>query len=170
MKRIITTLCIFSLCLFAGAQEVDSTLHVGYISYSEALKAMPQYAAAQKSLEELKATYDAELDRSEKEFSKLFEEYVDGQKSFPENILLKRQKELQQLMEQTIAFKDEAKRLLASAEAELMLPVQKELRERLAKIGKRKGLAFILNTDNDNVPWIDSEQGEDITADVIGKE
>lgn len=170
MKKILVTLCLLSLCLVTVAQEADSTLHVGYLSYDEALKAMPQYAAAQKSLNELKATYESELERSEKDFSKLFEEYVDGHQSFPENILLKRQKELQQLMEQTMTFKEEAKRLLANAEAELMLPVRKELNERLAKVGKRKGLTFILNTDNNNVPWISSERGEDITADVIGGE
>ena len=98
----------------------------GYLSYGEALKQMPLYADAQKSLEQLKTTYKQELDRSEQEFSKLFEEYVDGQKSFPENILLKRQKELQQLLEQTLAFKDETQRLLTNAEAELMLPVNKQ--------------------------------------------
>ena len=139
----------------------------GYLSYGEALKQMPLYADAQKSLEQLKTTYKQELDRSEQEFSKLFEEYVDGQKSFPENILLKRQKELQQLLEQTLAFKDETQRLLTNAEAELMLPVNKQLNEAIAKVARQKGLAFVLNTDDNNCPYVNGNMGENITAEVI---
>lgn len=154
----------------AQTTETAPASHIlfGYLSYSEALKQMPLYADAQKSLEQLKATYKQELERSEQEFSKLFEEYVDGQKSFPENILLKRQKELQQLLEQTLAFKDETQRLLTNAEAELMLPVNKQLNETIANVARRKGFAFVINTDANNCPYVNGNMGENITAEVIG--
>ena len=71
----------------------------GYLSYSEALREMPEYARSQEKLAGLQKKYDEELARSEKEFNLKFVEFLDGQKNFPENILLKRQKELQDLME-----------------------------------------------------------------------
>lgn len=152
------------------AEEVMATLNrFGYLSYNEALRSMPSYEKAQKSLQELRKQYADELSRSEKEFSKQYAEYVDGQKSFPDNILLKRQKELQQLMEQGLEFKAEAKRLLEKAESELMQPVHQELKAVLARIGKKRGYAYILNTDNNACPFVNGELGDDITADVIAE-
>lgn len=167
MNRIIITF-VFALCAMAcNAQEASLLSRFAYISYGEVLKSMPAYAAAQKSLADLRANYDNELKRTDEEFSKQFAEYVDGQRTFPENILLKRQKELQQLMEQGLAFKEEARRLLAQAETELMQPVHKQLKEVIAKIAKERGYAFVLNTDNNAAPFVDGELGDDITADVM---
>ncbi|MBQ9176273.1 MAG: OmpH family outer membrane protein [Bacteroidaceae bacterium] len=167
MNRIIITF-VFALCAMAcNAQEASLLSRFAYISYGEVLKSMPAYAAAQKSLADLRANYDNELKRTDEEFSKQFAEYVDGQRTFPENILLKRQKELQQLMEQGLAFKEEARRLLAQAEVELMQPVHKQLKEVIAKIAKERGYAFVLNTDNNAAPFVDGELGDDITADVM---
>ncbi|MBR1378298.1 MAG: OmpH family outer membrane protein [Bacteroidaceae bacterium] len=167
MNRIIITF-VFALCAMAcNAQEASLLGRFAYISYGEVLKSMPAYAAAQKSLADLRANYDNELKRTDEEFSKQFAEYVDGQRTFPENILLKRQKELQQLMEQGLEFKEEARRLLAQAEVELMQPVNKQLKEVIAKIAKERGYAFVLNTDNNAAPFVDGELGDDITADVM---
>ena len=167
MNRIIITF-VFALCAMAcNAQEASLLSRFAYISYGEVLKSMPAYAAAQKSLADLRANYDNELKRTDEEFSKQFAEYVDGQRTFPENILLKRQKELQQLMEQGLEFKEEARRLLAQAEVELMQPVNKQLKELIAKIAKERGYAFVLNTDNNAAPFVDGELGDDITADVM---
>lgn len=141
----------------------------GYLSYNEALRSMPSYVKAQAQLKELKKKYADELARSEKEFSRQYAEYVDGQKDFPDNILLKRQKELQQLLEQGLEFKEEAKRLLEKAESELMMPIHQQLKEVLARFGTQRGYAYILNTDNNSYPFINGELGEDITADVIAE-
>lgn len=141
----------------------------GYFSYNEAMKSMPEYIQAQNSLDKLKKYYDQEMDRSEQEFTKKFSEFIDGYKSFPENIMLKRQKELQQLMNQSIAFKNEAQQLLTKSEEELMAPVHAKMKEALHKIGIERNYNYILNTDNNAYPFINTTngQGEDITNDII---
>lgn len=166
-KKVFVTI-LLALCAFTCyAQEADIPApRFGYLSYDEALKSMPAYAEAQKKLEELKASYDKELQYSESEFSKQYGEYIDGMKSFPENILLKRQKALQQLMEQSISFKDEAKRLLSKAEDELMQPVHERLKAAIAAVAKQHGYEFVLNTDNNAAPYVNGEVGADITAEV----
>lgn len=151
------------------SQAAPAQQKFGYISYSKALEAMPEYTKAQQSLAELRTAYDNELKRSEEAFNKQFEEYIDGQKSFPQNILLKRQKELQQLMEQSVAFKQEAQRLISQAEAEMMTPVNERLNGILAEIGTKNGFAYILNTDNNSYPFINPAQGIDITEEVLAK-
>lgn len=186
MKTILPFLFLFaSLTAMAQSTDTDSTtisasteqmtdagfhnavMRFGYLSYSRVLHSMPQYVQAQKSLKELRATYDRELSRSEDAFNRQFEEYIDGQKAFPENILLKRQKELQQLMEQGIAFKQEAERLISSAETEMMEPLNRQLSKMLNEIGFEHGFAYILNTDNNTYPFINPELGVDITDEVL---
>ena len=144
--------------------------HFGFLSYQEVLKSMPEYAAAIASLEELKKTYDQELVRAEQDFSRKFYEFVDGQKNFPENIMLKRQKELQQLMDESIKFKEEAKKLLTESEEQLMSPLYERLKNVLREVGLEQNYSFILNTDNNSYPFINTTgEGEDCTDIVKAK-
>ncbi len=142
-------------------------LRFGYCSYSEVLKALPEYTIAMAKLDSIKAIYDKELTDSEEDLNKRFTEYIDGQTTYPKNILLKRQKELQLLINQSIEFKEGAQRLLTSAEQELMKPLNQRMKEVLNKIGKDRNYAFILNTDNNSCPFVNDEQGEDITNVVL---
>ena len=149
-------------------QVVIQPQHFGYLSYSDVMKAMPEYEQAMQSIEELKATYDQEMARAEQEFSKKFAEYVEGQKAFPENIMLKRQKELQQLMEQSMLFKKEAQELLTNAEAELLAPVKERLQEAIRAVGKNRNYAYVLNTDANAYPYIsDGGEAENCTDAVL---
>ena len=146
---------------------IIQSLHFGYLSYSEVMKAMPEYQQALQSLAELKESYDEEMTRAEQDFSKKFAEYVDGQKSFPENIMLKRQKELQQLMEQSLQFKNEAQELLTKAEAELMEPIHTKLKEAIVAVGKSHNYIYVLNTDNNAHPYLNQGIAEDCTSAVL---
>ena len=139
----------------------------GYLSYSKVMHSMPEYIQAQKSLGNLRNTYASELKRSEDAFNRQFEEYIDGQKSFPENILLKRQQELQQLMQQSVEFKQEAQRLISKAEAEMMEPIKAKLDDAIVRFGLAKGYAYILNTDANSYPFINPQLGTDITSDIL---
>lgn len=146
---------------------IIQSLHFGYLSYNEVMKAMPEYQQALQSLAELKESYDEEMTRAEQDFSKKFAEYVDGQKSFPENIMLKRQKELQQLMEQSLQFKNEAQELLTKAEAELMEPIHTKLKEAIVAVGKSHNYIYVLNTDNNAHPYLNQGIAEDCTSAVL---
>ena len=152
----------------ATQQVVIQPQHFGYLSYNDVMHAMPEYVQAQKSLEDLKKTYDEEMSRSEQDFTKKFAEYLDGQKSFPENIMLKRQKELQQLMDQGLQFKQGAQELLTKAEAELMEPIHARLTEAIQAVGKKRNYAYVLNTDVNAYPYI-SGDGENCTDAVLSQ-
>ena len=107
------------------------------------------------------------MTRAEQDFSKKFAEYIDGQKTFPENIMLKRQKELQQLMEQSMQFKKEAQELLTKAEADLMEPVNARLKEAIAEVGKKRNYAYVLNTDANAYPYISGEGEAENCTDAV---
>ena len=67
---------------------------------------------AQQKLSDLRAQYNAELQRVEQDFNTKYEEFLEGQREFPETILRKRQTELKELLERNIAFKNESRREL----------------------------------------------------------
>jgi len=163
MKRILTIILTLCAVLTLSAQDSIPVLKFGYLSYEQALKTMPDYAVAQQKLAELRAQYDAEQQRVEQDFNLKYEEFLEGQRDFPETILRKRQTELKELLERNIAFRNESRQLLAKAETEAMAPLKQQLANALAQIAMERGYAFILNTDRDAVPFINPAMGEDVT-------
>ena len=175
MKRNLLYLAFALMSMTASAQQVTAeeiksatvaqpVLRFGYFSFEQVFHTMPGYALAKHNMDELRAKYDAETKRSENEFNAKYEEFLDGQRSFAKSILEKRQAELRELMEKNIAFKAEAARLLKEAEDQAYAPLKTKINEEAQKIGKEKGFAFILNTDNNATPYLSAEMGEDITA------
>lgn len=165
MKRIFFLLiAVFSLS--ASAQNSAPVLKFGFLSYDAALQSMPDYAVVETDMAKLREQYADEQKRVEGEFNKKYEEFLDGQRDFPQTILQKRQSELQELLEKNIAFKKESLRLLEQAQEEAMAPLKARLATVLAKVGTERGLAFILNTDQNATPWISPTMGEDVTEAV----
>ncbi len=138
----------------------------GYFSYQKTFETMPDHTIAQRNMEDLKAKYDKEMQRVEEEFNQKYELFLDGQRDFAPSIRHKRQAELQELMEKNLAFKAEAQRLLKEAQDNAYKPLREKIASALQKVGREKGLAFILNTDNDAAPFIDPAKGFDVQADV----
>lgn len=158
MKKLFLLIVLGVLSLTANAQT-----RFGYFSFDNVLKSMPDYVMAQRSIDDLKQKYDAEMKRAEDEFNSKYEEFLDVQKDLVPAILRKRQAELQEMMQKNINFKNESQRLLKQAEADAFAPVKNKLYNALTKVGQTQGYAFILNTDGDACPYVNPEMGEDAT-------
>lgn len=173
MKHLL--LSVFTLfSLSVGAQTVDSAIVVpavqqsstyifGYFSYREAFEALPEYPVVQKQMADLKAKYEEEAKRAESEFNQKYEDFLAGQRDFPQSILEKRQSELQDLMAKNITFRNESRRLLLAAEKDAYAPLHDKLGKLLNTIGTKEGFAFILNTDDNACPFVNPSQGKDIS-------
>ena len=168
MKRIIGILTLLFVFLGTFAQESKQYMF-GYLSYETALKSMSDYAVVQQQMADLRAQYQAETKRVEDEFNRKYEDFLDGQRDFPKSILQKRQSELQELMEKNIAFREHSLQELAQAEQEAMAPLRIRLIETLGNIGRERGYAFIVDTDQKALPFINPAMGEDITELVTTK-
>lgn len=158
MKKLFLLIVLGVLSLTANAQT-----RFGYFSFDNVLKSMPDYVMAQRSIDDLRQKYDAEMKRAEDEFNSKYEEFLDVQKDLVPAILRKRQAELQEMMQKNINFKNESQRLLKQAEADAFAPVKNKLHNALTKVGQAQGYAFILNTDGDACPYVNPEMGEDAT-------
>lgn len=158
MKKLFLLIMLGVLSLTANAQT-----RFGYFSFDNVLKSMPDYVMAQRSIDDLRQKYDAEMKRAEDEFNSKYEEFLDVQKDLVPAILRKRQAELQEMMQKNINFKNESQRLLKQAEADAFAPVKNKLYNALTKVGQAQGYAFILNTDGDACPYVNPKMGEDAT-------
>jgi len=158
MKRLSFFLPILLFCITASAQ-----IQVGYISYEQVLKELPEYAQAKQDLAALKAKYEAEAQKGEEEFQRKFVDFLQGQKDFPQAIMQKRQAELQTLMDTGVAFRMKSQELIAQAEKDLMQVADNRLKHALLEVGAEYGYICILNTDNNSCPYINPALGVDVT-------
>lgn len=165
MRKYILLLLLSVLPLAASAQA--GLFKFGYFSYSKAFAAMPGYSVAQRDLANLKSQYDAEAKRAQDEFNRQYEDFLEGEKTFAPSILKKRQAELKELMDKNVAFRVEADRLLEQATTNAYAPIKAKLNGVLRRIGADRGYAFIINIDDDDVPYVDASIGEDITPFIL---
>lgn len=141
----------------------------GYVSVQEIMQQMPEYQTTLQKLQDLKKEYDKETEWTEKEFQTKFAEFLQGQSDFPDNILLKRQNELNSLMESGIKFRKNAEKELKNAEEELYAELKKKIYNAIRRVGFERNFAYILNTDADVYPFINNLQGIDATEYVKEK-
>lgn len=145
------------------------SISIGYLSHRNIIKHMPQYADAQRSLKELKNQYEAEAKRSEKEFQAKFEEFLQTQKDLPQTILIKRQNELQSMMDANITFRIKVEALLKDAEEDMMADVKSILKDAINSVAAEQGINIVLNTDGEGVSYVTPGMASDITIPVMQK-
>ena len=180
MKKAFFTLLLIVAGLSGYAQEpqvpivADSTVQaptpkpllIGCLSYDEALRSMPQYAIVEAEMEQLQQAYQAELKRVEDDFNQKYEAFLDGRKDFPRTILLKRQTELQQLLQQNIEFKEKSRAELALARKDKLAPLHAQLSTAISEVARQQQLSLVVNTDANACPFIDPAMARDISTDV----
>ena len=135
----------------------------GYLSYTQVLENMTEYKLAQQQLKDLRAKYEAEAQYNEATFRRQFAEYLQGQKEFPQSIMLKRQRDLQEALEKSLAFRDEAERLLKQAEAEILAPIKARLADAIKMVGGAYNLDYIYNVDTNAMPYVNPALVMDVT-------
>ena len=157
MKRyILILLALVSMTVAAQSK-------FGYVSYGEILKALPEYSLVSTHLDELQAKYEAEVERADREFNQKHAEFIEEQSKFPDNIRMKRHKELMELMEKSMAFKDEINNAMREARREMLKPLRDKIDEALQQLCEDEGYDYILDTDESAYVAINPKRGKDVT-------
>ncbi len=167
IKRL--TLLIVAAAFVMAALAQTTQISYGFISYNDLLRSMPEYAEARQSMQQLRQQYEKEALYNENTFQEMFASFLQGQKDFPKNILLKRQRDLQEAMEKGIAFRAEADSLLTLAEEEMLQPLRQLLDSAITLVGMEHGYEFIVNTDTKAYPFLHPSVAEDANAFVREK-
>lgn len=139
----------------------------GFYSHKEVLVAIPEYLLAIEEFELLKQRCNAEIERNEQELTRKYVAFLDGQQDFPEPILRKRQKELQQMVDNSVLFRDRLKVWLSQAKDSLLAPCNERVDIALAKVCERMDLAYAINSDEIMYRYVNPKYGEEITPLVL---
>ena len=166
MKR---NLILLLLSLAAFTMSAQSTIKYGRLDYDSLLTSMPEYTQVQEQLASLRQQYDKEAAYNEANFKRLFADFLQGQKDFPQNIMLKRQRELQDAMEKSLAFRRSCDSLLVRAEADLLAPLFVKLNAAIQAVGMERGYECIVNTAAGTHPFLHPSLTEDAAPFVIQK-
>lgn len=161
MRRYIFLVMFFPLAAMAQVR-------FGYFNYSELMQKLPEYGQVQADFEELKTRCKMEIERNEQELTRSYVSFLDGQKEFPEPILRKRQKELQDLVDKSVKFRDELKQWLAQARDSLFAPIHAKIDDAVARVCVHNKLAYIVDTERIGYIFVNPENGFDVTEAVLG--
>ena len=162
MRKFIFILMLLPMALMA------QTNTFGYFRYSKVMEQLPEYAQVLKEYNELKKRCDTEIARNEEELTRAYVAYLDGQNEFPEPILRKRQKELQELVDKSIVFREELASWLAGAQDSLMSPLRAKIDDAVGRVCLHNNLAYIIDLDNAGYKFINPVCGFDITRALLG--
>lgn len=160
MRKILLLLMFLPMLLSAQGK-------FGFYSHKEVLMAVPEYLLAIEEFELLKQRCNAEIERNEQELTRKYVAFLDGQQDFPEPILRKRQKELQQMVDNSVLFRDRLKVWLSQAKDSLLAPCNERVDIALAKVCERMDLAYAINSDEVMYRYVNPKYGEEITPLVL---
>ncbi len=167
MKKLLLLTTLMVLCLVQG--RAQSTAKYGTLHYDSLFRAMPEYVEMQKQIKLLREKYDSEANYNEMTFKRQFAEFLQGQKEFPQNILLKRQRDLQESMEKSIAFREDADSLLRQAAEEMKRPITQLLNQAIQAVGAERGYECMVNLDTPSYLYLNPAFTEDATPFVVKK-
>ena len=139
----------------------------GYFSYNAVLDSLPQYHEAMNEYNKLKQRCNEEIEYNELQLTRAYVSYLDGQRNFPEPILRKRQNELQQLIDNSVLFRDQLKSWLREAKDSFCAPCYDTIAVALKRVCTEMKLAYAIDTDKNIYKYINPEMGEDITAYIL---
>ncbi|MBO7247012.1 MAG: OmpH family outer membrane protein [Bacteroidaceae bacterium] len=164
-KQIVLSLFFAFVSLSLSAQQG----YFGYISFNKTVQLMPEYMEAQLKLEQLRADYKNEVERSKREFDRQYTDFMINQDQLSSTIVAKRQKELQLLMDSNVEFRNIANKALEEQRLLLLDPLKQKVLEAVAEVCKEKQLDYVVDTDQRTYLYINTERGSDISHDVYLK-
>ena len=160
LKKIALLVVLFILPLGVMAQS-----KFAHMNSQEVITVMPEFTKAQADLEALSKQYTEEMQRSEQEFNRKYQELIQQQDSLPKNILERRQKEVQDMAQRQQQFQQEAYQAMEKAQQEAMVPIYNKLNEAVQAVGKAEGVVYIFDVARTPVAYIGTES-IDVTATV----
>ncbi|HRN99486.1 MAG TPA: OmpH family outer membrane protein [Flavobacterium sp.] len=158
--RKLKTLLIAAV-LFVGANQMNAQAKTAHVDIAEIMGKMPAMLDAQKQLEKLSGTYDAEYKTMVEEFQSKVKKYESEATTVSDKVNEERSKEVQEMQKRIVDYRDNAQKELQKKEQDLTKPLIEKVRASIQKVGKAKGYQYVFN-GNDLL----LSDGPDITADV----
>lgn len=160
MKQI-KTLLIAAILFFGVNQTINAQAKTAHVDVSEIMAKMPAMLNAQKQLEKLSATYDADYKKMVEEYQAKLKKYEAESATVTEIVNGERSKEVQDMQKRIVDFRDNAQKELQQKESDIVKPLMDKVRASILKVGRAKGFQYVM--DGSTLLLAD---GPNLTADV----
>lgn len=163
MKKIRTILV--ALTVFMGATSLmNAQTKIAHIDAQELIEMMPEYKAAQNSLEKIQKSYETEIKSMMSELETKARKYDGeaGSKSDQEN--QKRFEEIQEMQNNIQAYRQQAMEDLDQKRADVFRPILEKAQNTIQKVGRAQGYQYVL--DSTMGSGIILADGKDLMDDV----
>lgn len=158
---------ILFLLLFVPVASFAQITEFGFFSLSGVMDSLPECKTAQDNYNALLERCDSEIARGEEELTRCYVSFLEGQNSFPEPILRKRQKELQDMVDRSVLLRDQLKEWLAQAHDSLFNPIVEKIDKAVERVCIHNNLAYAIDTDKAAYRYVNPKFGADITNLII---
>ena len=144
-------------------------LKFGHINAQEIITVMPEFTKAQNDIQNLEKQLTAELQRTQEEFNKKYQEFQQAiaKDSLPANIAERRQKELQDMMQRQEQFQQDAQQQMAKAQNDAMAPIYKKLDDAIKAVGAAEGVIYIFDLARTPIPYVNETLSINLTNKVL---
>lgn len=137
----------------------------GHMNSQEVITAMPEYTKAQADLDAMAKQYQEEMQRTQEEFNKKYQEFLVQADSLPKNIAERRQKELADMDQRQQQFQQEVYQSMQKAQQDALTPIYQKLETAIQAVGKAEGVIYIFDLARTSIPYVGAES-IDLTAKV----
>ncbi len=160
MKQL-KTLLIAAVLFVSASHTATAQAKSAHVDVSELMSKMPAMLEAQKQLEKLSQTYQADYKTMTDEYQAKLKKYSQEVDSVSQKMNEERQKEVADMEKRIGEFGQTAQKELQTKEADLMKPIEEKVKTAIQKVGKAKGFQYIFNAAG-----LLLADGPDLTADV----
>ena len=140
---------------------MNAQAKTAHVDVNEIISKMPAMLDAQKQLEKLSATYDAEYKTMAEEYQNKIKKYDQEAATVGDAVNATRQTEVQDLVKRITDYRDNAQKELQKKESDLVKPLMDKVKASIQKVGKAKGYQYVLNAAD-----LLLTDGPDLTADI----
>ena len=160
LKKIALIAAMIALPLAAMAQA-----KFAHMNSQDVITMMPEFTKAQADLDAMGKQYQDEMQRTQEEFDKKYQEFLAQQDSLPQNIADRRMKELNDMAQRQQQFQQEAQQSMMKAREDAMTPIMQKLDAAIQAVGQADGYVYIFDVARTPIAYI-SSQSVDVTAKV----
>ncbi len=154
-----------ALALFVGATSfVNAQTKIAHINAQELIESMPEYKAAQTSLEKVQKSYDTEIKAMMKELDTKAKLYDSEANSKTDEENQKRVEEIGAMQNNIQAYRQQALQDLEKKRADVFKPILEKAQSTIQKVGRAQGFQYVL--DSTMGSGIILADGKDLMADV----
>jgi outer membrane protein len=152
---------LIATVLFLGANAANAQAKVAHVNTGEIMSKYPAVLDAQKQLETLSKTYQADYKTMGDEYQTKIKKYDQESATAGDKLNQERAKEIQDMEKRIQEFGQTAQKELGTKESDLMKPIQEKIKLAIQKVGKAKGFQYVLDSSS-----LLLSEGPDLTADI----